>query len=164
LRLKVPLKVYIETTIPSAYHETRRDTDSVFRRNHTRGWWDRHAVHFELVTSEAVLQELRSPGYPAAKRTACLALLESVSLVPITDSVIEAAEIYAREFVMPSPPSLDAIHLALASCHGCDILLTWNCDHLANANKLGHIRIVNRRLRLTVPLLITPLQLMTGET
>jgi hypothetical protein len=39
----MPLKIYIETTIPSAYHETRRDTDSVFRRNHTREWWDLYA-------------------------------------------------------------------------------------------------------------------------
>jgi predicted nucleic acid-binding protein len=158
------LRVYIETTIPSAYHEHRRDTDSVFRRNHTRLWWDRYAPHYDLLTSEAVLQELRHPAYPAAKRIACLTLIESVLLTPVTDLVIEAAEVYAREFVMPSPPSLDAVHLALASVHGCDILLTWNCDHLANANKLGHIKRVNRRLKLETPLLITPLQLMKGDT
>jgi predicted nucleic acid-binding protein len=157
------LKVYIETTIPSAYHETRRDTDSLFRRKHTRAWWDNYAAHYELVASEAVLQELSQPSYPAGKRTSCLALLAEVPLVPILNSVIEAAETYAREFVMPSPPSLDALHLALASCHDCDILLTWNCEHLANANKLGHIQHVNRRLHLPVPLLITPLQLMEGE-
>ena len=160
----MPLKVYIETTIPSAYHENRRDTDSVFRRSHTRDWWDHYAPHYELVTSEAVLQELRRPSYPAAKRIACLALLESVNLTPITEAVIEAAETYAGEFVMPSPPSLDAVHLALASVHRCDILLTWNCDHLANANKLGHIQRVNHRLKLMMPLLITPLQLMKGDT
>jgi predicted nucleic acid-binding protein len=158
------LKVYIETTIPSAYHETRRDTDSAFRRNHTREWWDNYAAHYELVTSEAVLQELRRPSYPAAKRAACLALLSEISIVPITNPVLATTETYAREFVMPSPPSLDAMHLALASCHDCDILLTWNCDHLANVNKLGHIRRVNHRLHLAVPLLITPLQLMKGET
>jgi predicted nucleic acid-binding protein len=157
------LKVYIETTIPSAYHEIRRDTDSVFRRNHTREWWDRYAAHYKLVTSEAVLQELRRPSYPSTKRRACLALLEAVPLVPTTHAVMEAAETYASEFVMPSPPSLDAMHLAFASWHNCDILLTWNCDHLANANKFGHIRRVNRRLHLAVPLLITPLQLMKGE-
>jgi hypothetical protein len=89
--------------------------------------------------------------------------MEKIALIPTTESAIVAAETYAREFLMPSPPSLDALHLALASCHGCDILLTWNCDHLANANKFGHIRRVNRRLGLVVPLLITPLQLMKGE-
>ena len=53
-------------------------------------------------------------------------------------------------------------HLALASYHKFDYLLTWNCEHLANANKAGHIRWINTVLGLYVPMLITPLQLM-GE-
>jgi len=156
----MPLKVYIETTIPSAYYENRRDTDSLFRRIHTRGWWDEYAPHYELVTSEAVVQELRHPAYAAAKRSACLKMVGRLSLVAVTAFAERTAAIYVREFVMPSPPSLDALHLALASVHRCDILLTWNCDHLANANKLGHIKQVNGHLKLATPLLITPLQLM----
>ena len=43
-----------------------------------------------------------------------------------------------------------------------DFLLTWNCQHLANANKFGHIRRVNTLLGLFVPDLVTPLELL-GE-
>jgi hypothetical protein len=50
--------------------------------------------------------------------------------------------------------------LALASYHKCDFLVTWNCAHLANANKFGHIRRVNAMLGLFVPALVTPLQLL----
>jgi len=49
------------------------------------------------------------------------------------------------------------------SHHKCDFLLTWNCAHLANANKFGHIRRVNALLGLFVPELVTPLQLLGGE-
>lgn len=38
----------------------------------------------------------------------------------------------------------------------------WNCEHLANANKFGHIRRVNTLLGLHVPSLVTPLELMGG--
>jgi hypothetical protein len=55
------------------------------------------------------------------------------------------------------------LHLALASYHKCDFLLTWNCRHLANANKFGHIRRVNTMLGLFVPLLVTPLELLGGK-
>ena len=41
-------------------------------------------------------------------------------------------------------------------------LVTWNCKHLANANKFGHIRRVNGILGLHVPTLVTPLELL-GE-
>jgi hypothetical protein len=63
---------------------------------------------------------------------------------------------------MPADPAGDALHLALASYHKCDFLVTWNCQHLANANKFGHLRRVNGMLGLYVPVLATPLQLL-GE-
>ena len=57
---------------------------------------------------------------------------------------------------MPADPTGDALHLASASFHKCDFLVTWNCQHLANANKFGHIRRVNTLLGLFVPALVTP--------
>jgi hypothetical protein len=41
-------------------------------------------------------------------------------------------------------------------------LVTWNCQHLANARKFGHIRRVNGMLGLFVPELVTPMELL-GE-
>ncbi|RKZ44785.1 MAG: hypothetical protein DRR16_25055 [Candidatus Parabeggiatoa sp. nov. 3] len=63
---------------------------------------------------------------------------------------------------MPNNTTGDALHLAVASNHKCDILLSWNCKNLANANKFTHIRYVNNLLSLYVPILITPLELL-GE-
>jgi hypothetical protein len=56
-----------------------------------------------------------------------------------------------------------ALHLALAFYHKCDFLLAWNCRHLANANKFGHIRRVNVMLGLYVPTLVTPLELIGAQ-
>lgn len=61
----------------------------------------------------------------------------------------------------PAPRTCgDALHLALASHHKCEFLVTWNCRHLANANKFGHIRRVNTLLGLYVPTLTTPLEML----
>ena len=156
------LKIYIETTIPSFYFETRPDMENQVRRRWTREWWDSYHSHYDLFTSEVVLLELGRSNYPSPKRTATLKLVGHLTLLPLTDEVVSVANTYRREFVMPKEPSLDSLHLALASHHGCDILLTWNCDHLANANKHGHIKRVNDRLKLATPLLITPLELLKG--
>jgi hypothetical protein len=64
---------------------------------------------------------------------------------------------------MPADPLGDALHLALASYHRCDFLVTWNCRHLANANKFDHIRRLNALLGLFVPALVTPLELLGDE-
>jgi hypothetical protein len=89
--------------------------------------------------------------------------MESVEILRITDVVIEAVEVYVQRYVMPRDPSGDAAHLGLASFYKCDYLLTWNCLHLANANKAGHIRRVNTILGLHVPQLVTPLELGGDE-
>lgn len=51
--------VYIETTIPSYYHETRRTPEIIAWRNATLAWWDLYRANYELVTSEFVIAELR---------------------------------------------------------------------------------------------------------
>jgi len=89
--------------------------------------------------------------------------MEGVEVLPVTDAAVRAVEVYIERYVMPRDPSGDAAHLALASVHKCDYLLTWNCVHLANASKVGHIRMVNTLLGLHVPQLVTPLEMAGDE-
>jgi hypothetical protein len=65
-------------------------------------------------------------------------------------------------YLMPQDVVGDALHLAIASFYKMDYLLTWNCNHLANANKKKHVRRINERLRLSTPEIITPLEVMEG--
>ncbi len=153
-------KVYIETSIPSFYYEVRSEPDMVARRQWTRQWWDDLSKNYLLVTSVAVLDELNRGNYPNKEKT--IELVSDLPLAPVESAIAEIVETYIRHKVMPSDPVGDALHLALASYHKCDFLLTWNCRHLANANKFGHIRRVNTMLGLYIPLLVTPIELL-GE-
>ena len=154
-------RVYIETTIPSFYHEVRREPEMLARRAWTREWWDDHRSDFDLVTSEAVLDELENGAF--AQKGDALALLQRIPLLDIDEAIADIVAAYIKHHVMPADPAGDALHLAIASHHRCDFLLTWNCRHLANANKFAHIRRVNGILGLFVPSLVTPLELL-GET
>jgi hypothetical protein len=106
-------RTYVETTIPSFYHEARTAPDVVARREWTRRWWATAHERYELVTSPAVLDEL-SGGDPSriAER---LALVGQLPLLAIDPSVAEIIETYIRHKVMPADPGGDALHLALAS-------------------------------------------------
>jgi hypothetical protein len=150
--------VYIETTIPSFYHEVRTEPEMVARKNWTRDWWDSHRKSYLIVVSEAVLDELKMGDYP--NKDQILALLDNVPLVPVEPPITEIVVTYIEHKVMPQDPAGDALHLALASYHKCDFLLTWNCKHLANANKFAHIRRVNAILGLFSPTIVTPMELM----
>lgn len=123
-----------------------------------RQWWTEAPDRYELVTSPAVLNEL-SAGI--LERSALrLSLVQDLPLLPVEPAITAIVVTYVQQRVMPADPAGDALHLAIASFHKCDFLVTWNCAHLANANKFGHIRRVNTMLGLYVPALVTPLELL----
>ena len=154
-------RVYIETTIPSFYYTLRTDTESQAMMNWTRRWWSELAPRFSLVTSPAVIAELRrGSGENTELR---IALLADSDLLEITREVEDVANIYIQRLVMPSDPGGDALHLAVASVHRVDVLLTWNCRHLANPSKMEHIHLVNYELGLPTPMLTTPLNYLGGD-
>ena len=97
--------------------------------------------------------------FPRQKSDA-IELISQVPLLAIEDPIAEIVEAYIKHRLMPADPFGDALHLAVALYHGCDFLLTWNCKHLANANKFAHIRRVNALLGIYCPSLVTPLELL----
>lgn len=151
-------KVYIETSIPSFYYEVRTEPDMVARRQWTQQWWEEAQESYELISSVAVLTELNVGDYP--NKDLAISLVRGLPLVDVDPEVANIVRTYIQHKVMPSNPNGDALHLALASFHRCDFLLTWNCKHLANANKFGHIRRLNVMLGLYVPMLVTPMELL----
>ena len=154
-------RVYIETTIPSFYHTLRKDAESVARMNWTRQWWAENSSAMQLATSLAVLAELRRGT--SRMTTDRMALLNGIELLDVTEEVLELTSLYIEKLVMPNDPAGDALHLALASIHKIDVMLTWNCRHLANPNKLEHIRLINFGLGLPVPTIATPLNFLGGD-
>lgn len=151
-------KVYIETSIPSFYYEVRTEPEMVARRQWTQEWWLQASKDCLLVTSTAVFEELSGGDFPNKEKA--VELIAKLPQVVIKAEIAEIVDAYIRHKLMPNDPAGDALHLALASYHKCDFLLTWNCRHLANANKFGHIRRVNVMLGLYVPSLVTPLELL----
>jgi len=150
--------VYIESTIPSFYFETRTARIVQTWRDFTRQWWDKHRHNYRLVTSRFVLQELAET--PSPKSTHCLDLIKEAEILNEPPGLRRVIQYYMANMVMPRDAMGDTAHLAMASMHGLDFLVTWNCRHLANANKARHISTVNARLGLTTPVITTPVMLL----
>ncbi len=154
--------VYIETSIPSFYYSVRTDTESLARKAWTRRWWALYSELFALHSSPAVIAELER-GTRQDETSQRLSLLEGMKLLEITSDVRRVATIYIERLLMPRDAAGDALHLALVSYYRLDVLLTWNCRHLANPNKFGHIESVNAELGFALPLLTTPLNYLSED-
>jgi hypothetical protein len=152
--------VYAETTVFSFYHDEREG--SSYRRRITRDWWRTQRRHYDVFASYFVLREAADGDYPGNHKVA--ALVRRQTMLDVPEEISGIIRVYIDNHVMPAGDAGDAAHLAVASYHGIDYLLTWNCRHLANANKFDHIRKINRRLGLLTPELVTPEQLFREIT
>ncbi|MBB4638393.1 type II toxin-antitoxin system VapC family toxin [Longimicrobium terrae] len=154
--------LYLDSTIPSVYHDQRTDPERVRWRRITRAWWEHAHERYMLCSSLLIIEEI-SRGRQSDQVAARKSFAEGLSLLPLTPPVAEAARVYASRKLMPSKPLDDAVHLAAASLYGCKYLVSWNLKHLANPNKRAHLKTVNQELGLSVPVILTPEQLLEIE-
>ncbi|OHB75014.1 MAG: hypothetical protein A2Z34_10555 [Planctomycetes bacterium RBG_16_59_8] len=151
--------VYIDTTIPSYYVDEREHLRLHIDR--TRQWWDDERRFYDVYTSELVVAELEEGHYP--RQSAALALVGDIPRLAPVPEIEQIAGVYIANRLAPSVDVRDAFHLAFACSYKIDCLLTWNCRHLANARKLEHLRVINARMNLHTPAIITPLELLPED-
>ena len=124
-------KVYIETSFVS-YLVARpsRDLIRAARQQITIEWWGKERPKHGLFASEVALQEAQQ-GDPA-EVTKRLAILSGLPLLDVTESAEQLADLLIKRHALPQQAAVDALHIAVATAHGMDYLLTWNCKHIAN--------------------------------
>ncbi len=152
-------KVYLETTIPS-YLTSRPSRDLIVAAHQqaTSYWWHNHRHRFSLFVSPRVLAEAGSGDPVAAARR--LAALQGIVVLDLTDEARELAQRFLESHFIPAKAFEDALHMAIATVHGMDYLLTWNCRHIANAEIARGIAGVAAGCGCQLPAICTPEQLM----
>ena len=151
--------MYVETTVVS--YLTARPSRDLVQRAHqrlTRKWWRTRRTDFELYVSPLVLQEAAG-GQPARARLR-VAALQNLPVLGPTPAAVELAAALVGQGPIPKKANVDAMHIAIASVHGIDYLLTWNCTHIANAAMRSQIESVCRSAGFEPPVLCTPEELM----
>jgi len=146
--------VYLEMSFVSACVTTRRDTASRYRYATSVDWWKDFRSSYELFISQEVLEELKHPGFKRSSQA--IELISSIPLLDIDEEVRRVAAVFVRERVMPAPVAGDAIHVATATVHAVEYVLSWNVRHLANPRKLKHLETICPRLGLFAPRIVTP--------
>jgi hypothetical protein len=153
------MRIYIESTIPSyVVARPARDLIQAAHQQLTRDWWDLQRVNHKLFTSQIVLDEI-SAGERAMAECR-LELMAEITLLDLTDEANALTKEILGSGLLPATADRDAAHIALASIHEMDILLTWNCRHIANAAIVGRLRKLVAKQGHTLPEIYTPDELM----
>jgi hypothetical protein len=150
--------IYIETTVVS-YLVANPSRDSILAAHQqlTRQWWQDERQRYKCVTSEEVLREAALGDAEMSRRRA--EALAGMTVFLVDDTARGLAREILGEMILPPAAASDAVHAAVASLNQVNILLTWNCRHLANPHLLRRLREFMARQQLTLPEICTPIEL-----
>jgi hypothetical protein len=153
------MRIYLESTIPSyVVARPARDLLQAARQQLTRDWWDLTREHHELFTSQVVLDEIADGEAAMARQR--LKLMRGIPLLEPTAAANELGREILHSGLLPATADGDAAHIALATVHGLDVLLTWNCRHIANVAIQQRLRRLAEQSGYTLPSLATPEEFM----
>ncbi len=154
-------KVYIETSVNS--YLTARPSKTILGAAHqqlTLSWWERR-FEYDLLVSQSVWQECAAGDPDAARRR--LAALEGLDVLATTEEMIGLAEELITQLIIPEKAIEDSLHIAIATLHHVDFLLTWNCRHIANPVIQEGIAEYLEKRGLFLPIICTPEELLGGQ-
>ena len=124
-------KVYVETSVISnlTARPSHNPIDAALQMA-TLQWWYAAPNRFALYCSQLVLDEAAHGDAVAASRR--LQAVDELKVLPITEDIVKLAEKLLAAAAVPRTSFDDAVHIAAATVHGMDYLVTWNCKHIAN--------------------------------
>ena len=151
--------IYLESSVVS-YLAARPSRDLVVAGNQqvTRDWWETRRGECELFVSDVVVAECAAGDPTAASERKVF--LAGLPILATTKEAEALADALLSAMALPQKAALDALHIGLAAVNGIDILLTWNCAHIANPFMQPQISGACVEFGVTPPTICTPLQLV----
>jgi predicted nucleic acid-binding protein len=144
------VSIYLETSVVGAY----LDRGESFRRDLTMRWWEHEMKNFRAFVSPLVTRELERTREPY--RRSYLALIKNLPQLEVTEEATILADGYVARGIFQRKYLGDALHVALASFHKVDYLVTWNFGHLANVHRQSRIKLFNTTAGFFAPEIVTP--------
>ncbi len=154
----MPSPVYVETSVIS-YLTARQSQDLIVsaRQAITRDWWEHTRGRFDVYVSVLVIEETLAGDPDAAAQRA--QAISGLSVLEVTEAAQVLAGKLLEQGLVPRTSVEDAQHIALATVHGMDFLLTWNFRHINNAEIKARIRTAVEAAGYECPVICSPEEL-----
>ena len=153
---KQRLKVYCETSFWSYLNGGRTPLSHIaVKQAFTRQWWETIAPTCDVYVSQHVGGEAED-GDPERARLRKASIASALFVDGLIDEVTALADALLGSYAVPEKEITDALHIATASVYAMDVLLTWNCRHMANPVTLPKTAAVVAKAGYDCPVIVTP--------
>lgn len=152
------LKLYLDTSIPSAYY----DTSKPIRQLITQKWFENKVAQYELYMSVTAIDEIEELKNTTKKQAIKDLILDyDVKILELSEEIMNLAFEYINKGAIPKTEPEDAYHIAIASVNRIDALASWNFKHIVSVNPIRKIHEINMKHKYPI-IEIGSLQLFGG--
>ena len=154
--------VYIETTVVS-YLTARPSRDVVIagHQEATRELWPKFSEKYNAFVSVLVKKE--AGGGDAGQAEKRLAAIAEFEILETTKEALSLAQHILDGSGIPDGYADDALHIAIATVHGVESIVTWNFAHMNNPFTRQRIRQLVEADGYLCPELCSPDELLESE-
>ena len=152
------LRVYCETSFWSFLNGRPTPLEHIaVKQAATLKWWQEIAPKCEIYVSRFVVDEAADGNSDDAKLREQL-ISKAIALDGKVSEALELAVKLIDGHAVPVNEGTDAAHIATAAVYGMDVLLTWNCRHMANPVTLPKTAMIIGAEGFRCPIIITPIE------
>ncbi len=132
-------KIYIDTSVIGGCFDTDFAAwSNGLMKDFSRG-------HFKPVVSELVGVEIEAAPEKVREKYAEI-LASGAEILVITGKVLDPAAAYRKYNILNPKFENDRLHIALATVHEVDILVSWNFKHIVHFDKIRMFNEINQKM------------------
>lgn len=130
------MRLYLDTSVFGGYFdkefalETRNLFDEIFELDHN------------LVLSEVTLREIEDAPQKI-KNILNDIPKKIVNIASMNQEIIELSNKYILKDILSAKYKADALHIATATIHRVDLIVSWNFKHMVNVRRIREYNSVN---------------------
>jgi hypothetical protein len=149
-------RIYLDTSVFGGYFEPEFEfwTKILFDQI--------HKGEFKVIYSRLTDIELK-PAPLQVRELANSLTRDTVELIDTSDQVLALADQYLKEKVVGKTSMSDCIHIALATLHHADVLVSWNFKHIVNIHRIRGYNAVNYKFGHKILEIRTPREILENE-
>lgn len=145
------LKIYLDTTLPNyVFNDHTPEKQQIAKKLFQEISEDK----FTAFISQVVADEIADATEP--KRTTMLDLIANIPLLPLIPECRELAENYITRGIIPSSNKEDALHIAIATVHNMDVIVSYNFEHIVRLKTIKEVTAVNLIYGYKIPDIVFP--------
>ncbi len=149
-------RIYLDTSVFGGYFETEFETWTKILFN--------QITNNEFIVLYSYLTNIEISYAPKQVQLLVKSIpTKNTELISYSDSAIELAALYIKEKVVGLTSISDCIHIALATIHNADVLVSWNFKHIVNIDRIRGYNTVNLNNGFKVLDIRTPTEILNYE-